>query len=74
MLRRFLGYDWTAGKITIRGHGDGPVSWTHRLDIARFVLYVITHHPIEKLTGRAIRIEGDRAVRALHLVSATIDY
>jgi len=59
-LTPYLGYDFAGGKIIIRGHGDGPVSWTARSDIARFVTYVITTHPIEKYAGRAIRIEGDR--------------
>jgi len=55
-----FGYDFTGGKVLIRGKGDGAVSWTSRSDIARYVTYVITTHPVEKLAGRTLRIEGDR--------------
>ena len=57
-----LGFDLTNGKITIPGEGVAPISWTTRGDIGRFVAYVLTALPKEKLEWRIFRIEGDRTV------------
>ncbi|KAL5492388.1 hypothetical protein ACEPAI_3835 [Sanghuangporus weigelae] len=55
-----IGFDFTNGKITVPGEGTSTISWTTRHDIGRFVAYVLTQLPKEKLEWKIFRIEGDR--------------
>lgn len=61
-MRRHIGWDLAAGKVTIGGEGKAPISFTTRTDIARFVGHVLTKLPAERLANSVFRIEGDRAV------------
>lgn len=64
-MRRPLGWDLAAGKVTIAGDGKAPISFTTRTDIAHFVGHVLTTLPAERLANSIFRIEGDRAVSFL---------
>lgn len=61
-LYRPIGWDLAAGKVTIGGEGKSPISFTARVDIARFVAHVLTALPAERLANSSFRIEGERAV------------
>jgi len=56
----YTGLDLANGKATIGGSGDYKVSWTTREDIARFLGYALTHLTTSKLSGKPLRIEGDK--------------
>lgn len=62
---RPAGFDFANGKVTIWGSGDNDISFTSQPDVARYVGYVLTKLPREKLENRAFYIEGDRIV-SLH--------
>ncbi|TFY63187.1 hypothetical protein EVG20_g6425 [Dentipellis fragilis] len=55
-----LGLDPVGGEVTVGGDGSAPVSFTSRLDIARYVAYVLTEISTKKLEWRKFQIEGDR--------------
>jgi len=57
---RFLGYDLKNGKVEIGGTGDGVVSFTSRCDVARYVVHVLVHLPLEQLHNRVVKVEGER--------------
>ncbi|KZO93440.1 NAD(P)-binding protein [Calocera viscosa TUFC12733] len=56
----FLGYDLANGRVEVGGTGDSLVSWTSRVDIARYVVYATTALPPAKLHNRMIKMEGER--------------
>ncbi|KZO93432.1 NAD-binding protein [Calocera viscosa TUFC12733] len=56
----FLGFDIDNGKVEVSGTGDGVVSWTSRIDIARYVVYATTVLPPSKLHNRVFKIQGER--------------
>ncbi|BGP24101.1 hypothetical protein JCM10295v2_003003 [Rhodotorula toruloides] len=58
----FLGFDAATGRIRLVGKGDTPISWTTRLDVARFLahyLSTLTSFPSASESA-VLRIEGDR--------------
>ncbi|BGP31462.1 hypothetical protein JCM10296v2_003226 [Rhodotorula toruloides] len=58
----FLGFDPTTGHIRLVGKGDTPISWTTRLDVARFLVHhltTLTSFPSPSEPA-ILRIEGDR--------------
>ncbi|KZT25506.1 NAD-P-binding protein [Neolentinus lepideus HHB14362 ss-1] len=58
-----FGWDVPAGKVTIVGEGNTPITWTTRRDAARFLAHILTTLQAERLAGKVISIEGDRKVR-----------
>jgi hypothetical protein len=59
---RPFGWDFANGKVTIGGAGNAPISFTHRVDIARFIGHVLTTLPASRLEWSTFRIEGERLV------------
>jgi hypothetical protein len=57
-----LGFDLKNGKIEIKGQGDAEISTTSIDDVARFVAYVLTELPNEKLENAKFSIQGDKIV------------
>jgi len=55
----FLNLDVTSGKVSVGGDGNKQITFTSRLDIARYVSYVLTHLPAEQLKNRGFSIAGD---------------
>ena len=60
---RFLDLDILSGKVTIAEDGNKQISFTSRADIARYVSFVLTHVPVERLKNRSFTIAGDNKVR-----------
>ncbi|KAI0344661.1 NAD-P-binding protein [Trametopsis cervina] len=56
-----FGWDLKNGKATIFGDGEAQNTWTDAPDIARYVAYVLTHLPREKLEWQTLRIQGELA-------------
>ena len=63
MRVRFLDLDVLSGNVTIAGDGNKQISFTSRADIARYVSFVLTHTPVERLQSRSFIIAGDNKVR-----------
>lgn len=55
----FLDLDVPSGKVTIAGDGNKVISFTSRADIARYVSFVLTHMPVERLKDQSFTIAGD---------------
>jgi hypothetical protein len=62
-LKKRLDLDVTIGKVSIGGDGSKPISFTSRLDIARYLSFVLSHLPAEQLMNRIFTIAGDTKVR-----------
>ena len=62
---RVFGFDFANGKVTVLGIGDAPISFTGRPDVARFIGFVFTNLPAEKLEWKVLRLEGERTVGAI---------
>ncbi|KAH9978219.1 NmrA-like domain-containing protein [Lactifluus volemus] len=45
----YLDLDVTSGHVSVGGKGDKQLPYTSRLDIARYISYVLTHLPSEQL-------------------------
>ncbi|TFY63186.1 hypothetical protein EVG20_g6424 [Dentipellis fragilis] len=56
-----LGIDPVGGKATLGGDGSALVSFTTRSDVARYVAWILTELPSEKLVWKKFQIEGERA-------------
>jgi uncharacterized protein YbjT (DUF2867 family) len=54
-----LDLDVLSGKVTIAGDGNKQISFTSRADIARYVSFVLTHMPAERLKNQSFTIAGD---------------
>ncbi|TFK51515.1 NAD-binding protein [Heliocybe sulcata] len=54
------GWNVPEGKVDIWGKGDGPISFTTRRDVARFVAHILTTLPPEQLYWKDFSLEGDR--------------
>ncbi|EJU01287.1 NADP-binding protein [Dacryopinax primogenitus] len=53
-------FDLPNGKAVVRGSGNAPISWTSSPDIARYIVYILTHlSPAEQKNTR-FAMEGDR--------------
>ncbi|KAH9037642.1 NAD-P-binding protein [Lactarius pseudohatsudake] len=55
----FLDLDVTSGKVSVGSDGSNPMPFTSRLDIARYLSYVLTHLPADQLKNRCFTIMGD---------------
>ena len=60
--QRVFGFDFANGKVTVPGLGDTPISFTGRSDAARYIGFVFTNLPAEKLEWKVFRLEGERTV------------
>jgi hypothetical protein len=60
------------GKVTVPGIGDAPISFTGRSDIARYVGFVFTDLPVEKLEWKVFRLEGERTVRVISILLTSL--
>ena len=60
--QRFFGFDFANGKVTVPGLGDTLITFTGRPDVARYIGFVFTNLPAEKLEWKVFRLEGDRTV------------
>jgi len=56
----FFGFDFANGKVTIPGFGDTQITFTGRPDVARYIGFVFTNLPAEKLEWKVLRLEGER--------------
>jgi len=65
--RRVFGFDFANGKVTIPGFGDTPITFTGRPDVARYIGFVFTNSPAEKLEWKVLRLEGERTVGTVHI-------
>ncbi|KAH9041841.1 hypothetical protein EDB84DRAFT_1559599 [Lactarius hengduanensis] len=54
-----LDLDLTSGKVSVGGDGSKSNPFTSRLDIARYLSYVLTHLPADQLKNRSFTITGD---------------
>jgi hypothetical protein len=63
LYARLLDLDVLSGKVTIAGDGNKQISFTSRADIARYVSFVLTHMPAERLKNQSFTIAGDNKVR-----------
>ena len=69
--RRFLpviGFDFAGGKVNVPGSGNAPISFTAVPDIVRYVGYVLTSLPREKIENRTFRIEGSNNVSRIFIL------
>ena len=57
-----IGFDFAGGKINVPGSGNAPISFTAVSDIVRYIGYVLTSLPKEKIENRTFRIEGSKNV------------
>ncbi|KAH9052641.1 NAD-P-binding protein [Lactarius vividus] len=55
----FLDLDVTSGKVSVGGDGSKQIPFTSRPDIARYISYVLTHLPADRLENRSFTITGD---------------
>jgi len=55
-----FGFDLANGKVTIPGTGDTVISFTGQPDVARFIGFIFTNLPAEKLEWKELRVEGER--------------
>jgi hypothetical protein len=60
-----FGWDLKSGKLTIRGEGVAPISFTSTDDVARFAAHTLTHVPRERLENQKLYFEADRIVSDL---------
>ncbi|KAN0124406.1 hypothetical protein V8E52_002055 [Russula decolorans] len=51
--------DVRSGKVSAGGDGNKQITFTSRVDIARYMSYVLTHLPFEQLKNRSFAIAGD---------------
>ncbi|KZO93528.1 NAD-binding protein [Calocera viscosa TUFC12733] len=56
-----LGFDLSKGQVNLAGSGSNLVSFTSRMDIARYVVHVLTTLSPSKLENAIFRIEAERA-------------
>jgi hypothetical protein len=59
-----FGWDLAHGKLTIRGDGEAPISFTSTDDVARFAAHTLVHAPREALENKKLYFEADRIVSA----------
>jgi len=51
--------DAQSGKVSVGGDGNKQITFTARVDVARYMAYVLTHLPSEQLKNRSFAIAGD---------------
>ncbi|KAI0034832.1 NAD-P-binding protein [Vararia minispora EC-137] len=54
-----IGLDVKGGKVSVGGDGNAKLSFTSRLDVARFVVHALTHFEPGQLENKTIRIEAE---------------
>ncbi|EJU01278.1 NADP-binding protein [Dacryopinax primogenitus] len=54
------GFDLPNGKAVVGGSGNVPISWTARPDIARYMVYILTHLSPAEQRNKAFAMEGER--------------
>jgi hypothetical protein len=54
--------DVKSGKVSVGGDGNKQITFTARVDVARYMAYVLTHLPPEQLKNRSFTIAGDNKV------------
>ncbi|EJU01288.1 NADP-binding protein [Dacryopinax primogenitus] len=54
------GFDLPNGKAVVGGSGNVPISWTSSPDIARYMVYVLTHVSPTEQRNKPFAIEGER--------------
>ena len=54
------------GKVVVPGLGNTLITFTGRPDVARYVGYVFTNFPAEKLEWKEFRLEGERTVGTIY--------
>jgi len=62
------GFDFANGKATVHGIGDAPISFTGRSDVARYLGFIFTNLPVEKVEWKVFRLEGERTVSTIHVL------
>ncbi|KAI0067603.1 NAD-P-binding protein [Artomyces pyxidatus] len=60
LFNPYLHLDVKGGKAEVGGDGNGPISFTSRPDVARFVVYVLTQLPLSMVEYKLFSIEGER--------------
>lgn len=55
-----FGFDFAGGKVTVPGGGDTPISFTGSVDVARYIVHILTTLPKEKLEWKVFRMEAER--------------
>jgi len=48
--------------VTVPGGGDAPISFTGSVDVARYIVHILTTLPKEKLEWKVFRMEAERTV------------
>ena len=66
--KSFFGFDFENGKVVVPGLGNTLITFTGRPDIARYVGYVFTNLPAEKLEWKEFHLEGERTVGTIHIL------
>jgi hypothetical protein len=69
-----LGFDLKNGKIEIKGQGDAEISTTSIDDVARFVAYVLTELPKDKLENAKFSLQGDKIVSGSFVLASSMTY
>jgi len=54
-----FGLDVTSGKVSVGGDGNKQITFTSRVDVARYICYVLTQLSPEQLKNRSFTIAGD---------------
>jgi len=60
------GFDLPNDKVLLRGSGNVPISWTSSIDVARYIVFVLTHLSPAELKNTAFAVEGER--RTIHQI------
>ena len=57
-------WDWkfAEGKVSFGGSGDFNLTFTHRIDVARYMANVLTRIPPSELAWKTLRLQGELTV------------
>jgi len=61
-VQRAFYLDVKSGKVSVGDDGNKQISFTARVDVARYMSYVLTHLPPEQLKNHSFAIAGDNKV------------
>ena len=62
MTCREWGWKFAEGKVAFGGFGDSNLTFTHRIDVARYMTNVLTRIPPSELAWKALRLQGELTV------------
>ena len=62
MTCRECGWKFAEGKVAFGGSGDSSLTFTHRIDVVRYMANVLTHIPPSELAWKALRLQGELTV------------